>query len=302
MANIPEEYTWEYLLKKLEETDGMIAETETEDLPEEFFPDTREEEDAEPSEQKVILSTHGLSKSFRTGAQEQQVLKNLDINVYANDFTVIMGASGAGKSTLLYALSGMDKVTGGRVRFLGTDIDRLSADKLAVFRRKNCGFVFQQMFLLDNMSVLDNILISGYLTSGSRKQIVAEAKELLTSVGLTETIWRKLPSQLSGGENQRAAIVRALINKPRVVFADEPTGSLNSMAGRAVLDVLTEINREGQSIIMVTHDMNSALRGNRILYIRDGAIHGECELGRYDEAEHKERHERLDSFLREMGW
>ncbi|MCL1917374.1 MAG: ABC transporter ATP-binding protein [Peptococcaceae bacterium] len=249
----------------------------------------------------VILATDKLCKSFTAGAQEQQVLKNLDIEIYENEFTVIMGSSGAGKSTLLYALSGMDKPTGGAVRFFGADIAGLSHDKLAVFRRQNCGFIFQHMFLLDNMSILDNILAGGLLIRGDKKAIVAEAKELLGKVGLTETIWRKFPAQLSGGENQRAAIVRALINKPRVVFADEPTGSLNSAAGQAVLDVLTDVNKGGQNIVMVTHDLKSARRGNRILYIRDGVMCGECDLGKYVSGD-QARHDKLRVFLSEMGW
>lgn len=249
----------------------------------------------------VNLKVSKLCKSFKSGTQEQQVLKSLDIEFYEGDFTVIMGSSGAGKSTLLYALSGMDRPTSGAIRFFDAEIADLNNDKLAVFRRKNCGFVFQQMFLLDNMSILDNILASGLLVSGDKKSIVAYAKELLQKVGLTETIWRKFPSQLSGGENQRAAIVRALINKPRLVFADEPTGSLNSASGKAVLDVLTDINSGGQSIIMVTHDLNSARRGNRILYIKDGVIGGECNLGKYVSGD-KVRHEKLKSFLSEMGW
>lgn len=250
---------------------------------------------------KVILKTNQLCKSFKSGTQEQRVLRNLDIDIYEQDFTVIMGSSGAGKSTLLYALSGMDRSTSGSIRFFEAEIASLSSDKLAVFRRQNCGFVFQQMFLLDNMSILDNILASGMLTGSNRKEIISYAKELLTRVGLTETIWRKFPSQLSGGENQRAAIVRALINKPKVVFADEPTGSLNSGAGKAVLDVLTDVNNSGQSIIMVTHDLNSARRGNRILYIKDGVISGECVLGKYVSGD-KQRHQKLQNFLLEMGW
>lgn len=249
----------------------------------------------------VILKTSQLCKSFKSGAQEQRVLKDLDIEIYEKDFTVIMGSSGAGKSTLLYALSGMDRPTGGTIRFFDAEIARLNNDKLAVFRRRNCGFVFQQMFLLDNMSILDNILASGLLIGNDRKRIVAEAKELLTRVGLTETIWRKFPTQLSGGENQRAAIVRALINQPKVVFADEPTGALNSAAGKAVLDVLTEVNNSGQSIIMVTHDLRSARRGNRILYIKDGVISGECHLGKYVSGD-QQRHRKLQDFLVEMGW
>ena len=250
---------------------------------------------------KVILKTDKLCKSFRSGTQEQEVLKDLSIEIYESDFTVIMGSSGAGKSTMLYALSGMDIPTSGSIRFFDTEISSLNNDKLAVFRRKNCGFVFQQMFLLDNMSILDNILVSGLLIDKDKKPIITYAKELLTKVGLTETIWRKFPNQLSGGENQRAAIVRALINKPRVVFADEPTGSLNSAAGKSVLNVLTDVNNSGQSIIMVTHDMNSARRGNRILYIKDGVIGGECDLGKYVSGDRK-RHEKLQGFLTEMGW
>lgn len=249
----------------------------------------------------VNLKVDKLCKSFTSAAQEQQVLKSLDIEFYEGDFTVIMGSSGAGKSTLLYALSGMDRPTSGAIHFFDAEIADLNNDKLAVFRRQNCGFVFQQMFLLDNMSILDNILASGLLVSGDKKAIVTYAKELLQKVGLTETIWRKFPSQLSGGENQRAAIVRTLINKPRLVFADEPTGALNSASGKAVLDVLTDINNGGQSIIMVTHDLSSARRGNRILYIKDGVIGGECNLGKYVSGD-PTRHEKLHAFLSEMGW
>lgn len=249
----------------------------------------------------TILRTEKLCKSFWSGGLEQSVLKNLNIEIYEGDFTVIMGASGAGKSTLMYALSGMDRPTSGSIKFFNTEIGKLNNDKLAVFRRLNCGFVFQQMFLLDNMSVLDNILASGLLIAKNKKAIVARAKELLTQVGLTETIWRKFPTQLSGGEVQRAAIVRALINQPKVVFADEPTGALNSVAGTAALDVLTKMNTDGQNIIMVTHDLKSARRGNRILYIHDGVINGVCDLGKYKSGD-KARHEKLQTFLSEMGW
>lgn len=248
-----------------------------------------------------IIKTSKLCKNFKVGDREQQVLINLDLDIYDGDYTVVMGSSGAGKSTLLYALSGMDSPSSGDINFYGTSIVNHNNDKLAVFRRANCGFVFQQMFLLDNMSILDNILSAGLLVSKNKKEIVTYAKELLTKVGLTEMIWNKFPSQLSGGENQRAAIVRALINHPKVVFADEPTGALNSASGKAVLDVLTEINNNGQSVIMVTHDLNSARRGNRIIYIKDGVITGECNLGKYVSGD-KERHSKLSSFLTEMGW
>ncbi|MCL2350049.1 MAG: ABC transporter ATP-binding protein [Defluviitaleaceae bacterium] len=250
---------------------------------------------------KTILSTNKLCKVFSSGGQEQHVLKELDLEIYEGDFTVIMGPSGAGKSTLLYALSGMDKPTRGDVNFLGKNISGLSNDGLAVFRRDNCGFVFQQTYLLDNMSILDNIMACGLLVSKNRKDIAARAKALLRSFGLEEGIWGKFPSQVSGGEGQRAGIARALINNPKIVFADEPTGALNSANGQAVLYALTEVNSKGQSIVMVTHDLRSALRGNRVLYFRDGGIVGECDLGKYESGD-TARQAKLKDFLAEMGW
>ncbi|BCJ99293.1 ABC transporter ATP-binding protein [Anaerocolumna chitinilytica] len=251
--------------------------------------------------QKAVLTTNKLSKTFSNKGLQQHVLKNLDLMIYEGDFTVIMGSSGAGKSTLLYALSGMDKPTLGEIRFHDQEISRLSNDNLAVFRRKNCGFVFQQIYLLDNMSLLDNVLASGLLLTNNKKELAERTKKLFLAVGLTESLWNKFPSQLSGGEAQRAGIVRALVNNPAVLFADEPTGALNSTSGIAVLNVLTDVNKKGQSIVMVTHDLKSALRGNRIIYLKDGAICGECILGSYLEEDTK-RAEILHSFLNEMGW
>lgn len=252
--------------------------------------------------QKVILSTKKLCKTFSSGGNQQHVLKNLDIDLIEGDFTVIMGSSGSGKSTLLYALSGMDKPSLGEINFENKNISKLSNDQLAVFRRNNCGFIFQQVYLLDNMSVLDNALSSGLLVSKNKRAIVEKAKQLLTQVGLDEICWNKFPSQLSGGEAQRAGIVRALINNPKIVFADEPTGALNSASSKSVLDILTEINHGGQSIVMVTHDIKTALRGNRILYLRDGVICGELKLEAFSADNNSSRHEKLTAFLAEMGW
>ncbi|MCL2815463.1 MAG: ABC transporter ATP-binding protein [Oscillospiraceae bacterium] len=250
---------------------------------------------------KAILTTNKLCKTFSSGGLQQHVLKNLDMEIYEGDFTVIMGPSGAGKSTLLYALSGMDKPTLGEISFSGCGISGLSNDKLAVFRRDNCGFVFQQMYLLDNMSILDNIMACGLLIGKNRKAVAERAKQLLQRLNLDETIWRKFPLQISGGEAQRAGIARALINNPRIVFADEPTGALNSANGKAVLDALSEVNSQGQSVVMVTHDLRSARRGSRILYLRDGVIRGECNLGKYTSGD-AGRHNKLNEFLSEMGW
>jgi putative ABC transport system ATP-binding protein len=141
----------------------------------------------------------------------------------------------------------------------------------------------------------------GLLVSKNRKEVADRARGLLSRLNLDETMWRKFPAQVSGGEAQRAGIARALINNPKIVFADEPTGALNSANGKAVLDALTEVNRQGQSVVMVTHDLTSARRGNRILYLQDGVIRGECELGQYD-GENGERKVKLNAFLKEMGW
>lgn len=250
---------------------------------------------------ETIIMTDKLCKTFSSGGMQQHVLKNLDLQIYKGDYTVIMGASGAGKSTLLYALSGMDTPSLGKVIFDTEEISSYTSNQLAIFRRKHCGFVFQQIYLLDTMSVLDNILASGYLGNRKRSEIIKEAKSLLNEVGLEALQYQKFPSQLSGGESQRAAVIRALINTPEVVFVDEPTGQLNSNASKAVLDVLTKVNEKGQSIVMVTHDIKSALRGNRIIYLQDGTIVGECTLGRYQE-EDTTRHQKLLQFLQGMGW
>ncbi len=285
---------------------------------------------------EILLRTENLSKSFSSGGILQHVLKNIDLELYDGDFTVIMGASGAGKSTLLYALSGMDTPTLGTVTFCGTCageagshgasrrdaasrvvssgdagshgsaphdriISDLTPDQLAVFRRSFCGFVFQQIYLIDGMSVMDNVLAAGLLVNKDRKALVNRARELFQAVGILEETQRKFPTQISGGEAQRVGIVRGLINSPRILFADEPTGALNSKSGLEVLDTLTRFNRSGQSVVMVTHDMRSARRGNRILYLKDGAILGECLLGKYEHGD-EERHNKLSSFLEQMGW
>lgn len=250
---------------------------------------------------KNIIKTEKLCKSFSNGGQQQHVLKNLDLEIYEGDFTVIMGASGAGKSTLLYALSGMDKPTLGKINFCNKEITKMSIDKLAQFRRKHCGFVFQQTYLIDSISVLDNILVSGLLVNKNKKEVTKKAKEILKKVDIEEHLWNKFPTQLSGGEAQRVGIARALINNPNLVFADEPTGALNSTTGKDVLDTLTEFNNNGQSIVMVTHDIKSARRGNRIIYLKDGEIAGVCDLGKYI-PDDKERHQKISDFLITMGW
>ena len=250
---------------------------------------------------EIQLKTEKLSKSFSSGGAMQHVLKNIDLQLYKGDFTVIMGASGAGKSTLLYALSGMDTPSLGTITFGNETISDMSSDKLAVFRRRHCGFVFQQIYLIDGMNVMDNVLAAGLLVNKGKKELTRRARELFRAVDITEEMQRKFPTQISGGEAQRVGIARALINSPEILFADEPTGALNSQMGLDVLDTLTGFNEQGQSVVMVTHDMRSARRGNRILYLKDGVIMGECNLGKYKPGD-RQRHEKLAAFLAEMGW
>ena len=252
------------------------------------------------SNKEMIIKTEKLSKSFSVGGKQQHVIKNLDLEIYKGDFTVIMGSSGAGKSTLLYTLSGMDKPSLGRISYCGEDITDMSDDKLAVFRRRHCGFVFQQIHLVDSMSIMDNAVSTGMLTGQKQKELKKKALGLFEKMGISEELTKKFPAQVSGGEAQRAAMVRAVINDPDIVFADEPTGALNSAGVRAVLNVLTDINNSGQSVVMVTHDVKSARRGNRIIYLQDGGIMGECDLGKYVSGDER-RHKKIRKFLEEMG-
>ena len=249
-----------------------------------------------------VLNTEKLCKSFSNGGVQQHVIKNLDLEIVKGDFTVIMGASGSGKSTLLYALSGMDKPTMGKILFNGEEIQDMSNDQLASFRRGNCGFVFQSIYLLENQTVLDNVLTGALIVQKNSPELVKKTKELLKKVGIKEELWNKYPNQLSGGEAQRVGIVRAIINNPTILFADEPTGQLNSASGKDVLDIFTEVHKNGQSIVMVTHDLKTALRGTRVLFLRDGNVVGEYRMKNYGEDDLKERRTGLQNFLDEMGW
>jgi len=276
-------------------------------------------------DKQIVLTAKDLSKTFSNESVQQHVLKNLNLNIYKGDFTVVMGNSGSGKSTLLYALSGMDRPSLGTITYFvednnralkktdgGIEISKLSNDKLALFRRNHAGFVFQQNYLNDSMSAMDNVMISGLLKSKNRRELASRAKELLAKVEINERDSRKFPTQLSGGQQQRVAVVRGVINKPEVLFADEPTGALNSQNTTNVLDILSELNGEGQSIVMVTHTVAAAERGNRIIYLADGVIADECDLGSYigdykDEQnpyreQAIERHRKLKDFLQEQGW
>ena len=251
---------------------------------------------------KAILSAKGLCKSFAHNGGQIHILSQVDTELYEGDFTVIMGASGSGKSTLLYSLSGMDRATAGQVTYGGRDLVTMSENELAKLRHTDFGFIFQQMHLVSNLSLFENIAVPGYLNKTKTAAEVNErAEKLLEQMGISH-IKTHLPSQVSGGEQQRCAIARAVINDPKLLFADEPTGALNRKNTTEVLDLLTELNRSGQSILMVTHDMRAALRATRILYIADGKIIGELTLPPYESAEEKSRDTQVGAWLNSMEW
>lgn len=254
-------------------------------------------------EKKTILSIKDLKKKYSLSMDNAMVLKGISIDILEKDFTVIMGSSGSGKSTFLYCVSGMDNITFGSVLFGDYRLEKMKENQLSILRRNNMGFVFQQMNLLPALSLKENIIVPAYL-SGRKKnaEILAQAEKLIESFGIGEIKEHK-PGQVSGGQLQRAAIARALINSPDIVYADEPTGALNSSSSEDVLNIMTKCNEDGQTILMVTHDVNAALRANRIIYIKDGMIGGEKYLSDYrkDNNKDKRRKDVLD-WLSEMGW
>lgn len=250
----------------------------------------------------ILLTAKDLCKSFAGNGIQNHVLNNVNLEIYKGDFTVIMGASGSGKSTLLYCLSGMDHPTSGSVCYRGEEISGQKEKSMAAFRQKAFGFVFQQMHLVSNLSLFENVAVPGYLNhEKTTAQVRERAALLLSSVNVSEAKDR-LPSQVSGGEAQRAAVARAVINSPGLLFADEPTGALNRRNTEDVLNLLTRMNMEGQSILMVTHDIRSAVRASRILYLDDGNIRGELTLSPYEEQDIKNRETQVTAWLSSMDW
>lgn len=250
---------------------------------------------------KSIIKTQLLCKSFITDGEINNIIKNMDLDIYEGDFTVIMGSSGSGKSTLLYSLSGMDQVTTGKVFFDKEDITRMKEKEITKLRKNKLGFIFQGINLIPNLNVYENIVSPTYKTKINRKVIEQRVDNLIDQLELKDHK-HKFPNQMSGGQRQRVAICRALINNPKVLFADEPTGSLNSSQGESVLDIFTNVHAKGQSVVMVTHDLKAALRGNRILYITDGRIDGDLSLPEYDTDNLRQREDTLYKFLKSKGW
>ncbi len=224
-----------------------------------------------------ILETEGICKSYRMGTAEVSVLRGVDLAVKKGEFLAVIGASGSGKSTLLHILGALDKPGSGTVSFNGRDVSRFSSGQLNRFRNRDVGFVFQFYHLFDELNVLENVYLPAMAGSsvigwlGIRGRAKKRARTLLERLGLAERLRHK-PYQLSGGERQRVAIARALMNEPEVLLADEPTGNLDQHTGNDILRVFDEINKAGQTIIMVTHDQRIAERANRVVRLAEGKI------------------------------
>ncbi|WP_433747492.1 ABC transporter ATP-binding protein [Paenibacillus amylolyticus] len=237
---------------------------------------------------KVIIRAQNLCKTYNSGSEQYHAIRNVDLDIYEGEFTVIMGNSGSGKSTLLYLLSGLDQITAGEVYFRDQQIDAYSEREMADFRTRRIGYIYQSINLVPDLSIKENIALPGYIAGNKKKDILSRAAELMNAMDIDGQRDR-LPSQTSGGQQQRAAIARALINSPDIIFADEPTGSLNMEHGTAVLDILTDIHRKGQSVVMVTHDIKAACRADRLIYILDGKIGGILEFDTYDKHQIQDR-------------
>lgn len=250
----------------------------------------------------IIMKSTDLCKSFANNGGQNHVLDMINLEIYDGDFTVIMGSSGAGKSTLLYALSGMDAPTSGEVYYKERAISKLKEKEMASLRASEFGFVFQQAHLVRNLTLLENVTVTGYLDKSKKEKEVRETAVLLLRKMNVEEAMMRLPSQVSGGEAQRAAIARALINDPGIIFADEPTGALNKRNTEEVLRLLTQLNDNGQSILMVTHDIKAAIRATRLLYLEDGRVIGEMPMSRYREEDARSREKQVDAWLSSMEW
>lgn len=250
---------------------------------------------------KLILKTDRLCKSFVTGKTSLNVIKNLDLEIYEGEFTVIMGSSGSGKSTLLYSISGMDSPTSGKVTLLDKEITAINEAQMSDIRKKDISFIFQSINLLPDITIFENIAYCGYGVSKDKKAVNEKTLKLLKDFSLEEAK-DKYPSEVSGGMQQRAAIARALVTDPKIVFGDEPTGALNSTMGQEVLDILSDLNSKGQTVVMVTHDVKAAARCSRLIYLKDGRIDGELSLERFSKAEYGKREDLILEFLKERGW
>ena len=251
-----------------------------------------------------ILEVKDLCKTYVVNKRELNVLNNVNLQIKEGEFISVMGPSGSGKSTLLYNVSGMDKMTAGSVVFKGIELSTLSEKEMSTLRLHEMGFVFQQINLLKNLGIIDNIVVSAYMAKNRRrKEINQFAIELMEKTGITELADNDI-TQASGGQLQRVAICRSLINNPDIIFGDEPTGALNSKSSNEIMDIFKDINESGSTIMLVTHNVKVASKTERVLFMIDGKIEGEYNLGKFKEEDKDstEREEKLSKWLLEMGW
>ena len=227
---------------------------------------------------KKLIDLKNVSKSYRNGDQELQVLKDVHLEVEEGEFVAIMGPSGSGKSTLMNIIGMLDRPTSGEYYLEGEEVAKLSEKKLAKVRNQQIGFVFQQFFLLSKLNALQNVELPLIYAGVSQSKRKALAEQYLKKVELEKRM-HHLPSELSGGQKQRVAIARALVNHPSIILADEPTGALDTKTGEQIMELLTELNREGKTIIMVTHEPEIAPFAKRQIVIRDGVISSDSKKG-----------------------
>ncbi len=252
-----------------------------------------------------ILEVKDLCKTYIVNKRQNNVLKNVNFAVKEGEMVAVMGPSGSGKSTLLYTVSGMDSITAGKVCFLERDISKMSEKELADLRLDEMGFIFQQMYMLKNLTVFDNIILPAIQSDKNketRRETVKRGQELMRKLGIIDIADNDI-NEVSGGQLQRACICRSMINKPQMIFADEPTGALNRTSSDEVMEELAGLNRGGTTIMLVTHDVKVAAKCTRVLYIVDGNIKGEYHLDRYEAAQQmRERERALNNWLLELGW
>ncbi len=253
----------------------------------------------------TVISVKDLCKTYVVNKKQNNVLKNVNFNIEEGEMVAVMGPSGSGKSTLLYTVSGMDRMTAGEVTFNGRGLSKLDDDQMSEIRLNEMGFIFQQMYMMKNLSILDNIILPAVKSKKNdlgRRAIVERGRSLMKRLGIEETADNDI-NEVSGGQLQRACICRSMINSPKVIFADEPTGALNRTSSDEVMTELVNLNKDGTTVMLVTHDVKVAAKCTRVLYIVDGNIRGEKKLGRLErEIELKDRERELSNWLMEMGW
>lgn len=254
-----------------------------------------------------ILEVKDLCKTYVVNKRQNNVLKNVNFAINEGEMIAVMGPSGSGKSTLLYTTSGMDSATSGEVLFGGKDITTLSSKELSDIRLKKMGFIFQQMYMMKNLTVLDNIILPAVQAKSgeSRKDIEKRGLALMRKLGIEDVADNDI-NEVSGGQLQRACICRSMINNPEIIFADEPTGALNRTSSNEVIAELVKLNEGGTTVMMVTHDSKVAARCSKVLFIVDGNIKGEYDFGKsasgVDEAGLAKRERDLNNWLMELGW